>query len=214
MRVLHPASFRDDPTRVFRAARFMARLKYAAAPGLVDSAKAALPHARTLSPHRLLHELDCLLDEKDPGPAFDLLKKWGYLGLLGDVRYKGLPAGVEPRLAALALALGAAKGKAFVDAFPHEHRRRTRLHEILALAFCDRAPRSLPEPAVAAAVRRFLPKLPAVALKPCFLTGADLIAAGQAPGPEFHKILDESARLQRAGKLKSRAAALARLKKG
>lgn len=214
VRVLHPSSFRDDPTRVFRAARFMARFKYAAAPDLVPSAKSALPHARTLSPHRLLHELDCLLGEKDPGPAFELLKKWGYLALLGDVRWnKAMPAGVEPRLAALALALGAVKGKAFVDAFPHEHRRRTRLHEVLTLAFSDKAPRSAPEPAVAAAVRRFLPKLPAVALKPCFLTGAELIAAGHAPGPEFHKVLDEAARLQRAGKLKSRPAALAWLKK-
>lgn len=210
-RVLHPASFRDDPTRVFRAARFMGRLKYAPAPGLVDDAKAALPHAATLSPHRLLHELDCLLGENDPGPAFELLKKWGYLGLIGAPKWaKGMPAGVEERLAALALARGAKAGRAFVDAFPHEHKRRTRLHAVLEAAFSDKSPRIALEPSVLSAVKRFAHK---ANLKPCFLTGADLIAAGRTPGPEFHKIIDESARLQRAGKLKTRAAALAWLKK-
>ncbi len=210
-RVLHPASFRDDPTRVFRAARFMGRFGWAAAPGLVEDAKAALPHAATLSPHRLLHELDCLLGEKDPGPAFALLKKWGYLGLIGSPRWtKGMPAGVEARLAALALARGAKEGKAFVDAFPHEHKRRTRLHEVLSVAFSGKSPRAALDPLVAAAVKRFAPK---ANLKPCFLHGADLIAAGREPGPAFHEVLDEAARLQRAGKLKTRAAALAWLKK-
>ncbi len=63
------------------------------------------------------------------------------------------------------------------------------------------------------AVRRFHPKLPPAALKPCFLSGADLIAAGGKPGPAFHQVIDEAAKLQRAGKLKTRVAALAWLKK-
>lgn len=218
VRVLHRASFRDDPTRVFRAARFMARFHFYPAPGLVDSAKAALSegHAARLSPHRLLHELEAILAEKDPGPSFVLLKAWGYLALFHpDLPWSGrMPAGVEPRLAALALALGPEKGRAFVDAFPHAHHRRTLLHETLALAFSDKAPRVAPEPLVSSAVRRFLPSLPAAALKPCFLTGADLIAAGLAPGPAFHALLDDAARLQRLGRIKTRPAARAWLAKG
>ena len=123
-----------------------------------------------------------------------------------------LPPGVTPRLAALALALGPERGRLFVDAFPHEHHRRVELHETLALAFTDKSPRTPLSPAVLAAVRRAAPKLPAAALKPCFLTGADLIAAGMKPGPSFHAVLDEAARLQRAGKLKARPAALRWLK--
>ena len=198
LRVLHRASFRDDPTRVFRAARFLARFKFYPAPDLVDDAKAALAagHAAKLSPHRRLHELESILAEKDPRPAFVLLKAWGYLALLhlDAPPHKVLPAGVEPRLAALALSLGAEKGRAFVDSFPHAHHRRTILHETLALAFSDKAPRTVPEPPVAEAVRRFLPKLPPVALRPCWLTGADLIAAGLKPGPAFHALLDEIGR--------------------
>ena len=217
LRVLHPASFRDDPTRVFRAARFLGRLGYRPAAGMVDEAADALAagYAAKLSPYRLLHELVCLLGEKDPRPAFRLLHSWGYLSLLhpGLPRSTALPSGVEPRLAALALALGPEKGRAFVDAFPHPHHLRTVFHETLELAYSDKSPRTAPEAPVAAAVRRFLPKLPPAALKPCFLTGADLIALGLKPGPGFHSLLDEAARLQRRGALKSRAAALAWLKK-
>lgn len=216
LRVLHPASFRDDPTRVFRAARFLARLKYRPAAGMIDEAKDALAsgYANKLSSHRLLHELECLLGEKDPRPAFALLKSWGYLDLLHpELPCKlALPAGAGPRLAALALALGPEKGRAFVDAFPHPHHLRTILHDTLALAFSDKAPRTPPEAPVAAAARRFLPKAPPAALKPCFLNGADLIALGLKPGPAFHALLDEAARLQRRGALKTRAAALAWLR--
>jgi tRNA nucleotidyltransferase (CCA-adding enzyme) len=216
LRVLHPASFRDDPTRVFRAARFMARLDCAPAAGMAREAEEALRAgwAARLSRHRLLHELTCLLEEKDPRPAFALLDLWGYLDLLfpGLPHAAPLPAGLEPRLAALALALGPEKGRAFTDAFPFPHHLRVLLHETLALAADDRAPRADLPPEVATAVRRAFPKLPPAALKPRFLRGEDLIAGGLKPGPSFHKILDEAARLQRAGKLKSRAAALAWLK--
>lgn len=217
LRVLHPASFRDDPTRVYRAARFLERFKFAPAPGLEADARAVLSagHAAKLSPHRLLHELECLLGEKNPGPAFERLADWGYLKLIHPQLSwnAGMPAGVEHRLAAMALELGAKRGRDFVNALPHAHHRRTLLHEALALAFSDKSPRVAPSPFAVEAVKRFSPKLPPAALKPCLLTGADLIAAGGTPGPAFHKQLDEAARLQRAGKLKTRAAALSWLKK-
>ncbi len=212
LRVLHPASFRDDPTRVFRAARFLGRFGYRPASGMIGGVKDTLVsgYADRLSSHRRLHELEGILGEKDPRAAFALLKAWGYLALLHlEFPWKrALPAGVEPRLAALALARGPAQGRTFVDAFPHAHHRRTLLHETLALAFSDKSPRVAPDVFAAVAVRRFLPQLAAAALKPCFLTGADLIASGLRPGPAFHEVLDAAAKLQRAGRLKTRSAAL------
>lgn len=210
VRALHPRSFEDDPTRVFRAARFMGRLKYKAAPGLVEMAEAARAHAAGLSPHRVGHELVVLLGEKDPSAAFALLAQWGYLGFFdpGFPWGKRMPAGVEERLAALAASLGPERGRAFVDRFPHEHHLKVRLHEALALAFSDKSPRTPPDPLAVLAAKRVAKKLPPAALKPCFLHGADLIKKGLEPGPRFHEILDEAARLQRAGKLKDRAAAL------
>ncbi len=217
LRVLHRASFRDDPTRVFRAARFLARFDFDPAPDLADDAKSALAagHAAKLSAHRLLHELECLLGEKDPGSAFVRLEAWGYLSLLhaGLPWNKRMPSGVAPRLAALALALGPQRGRVFVDAFPHAHHRRVFLQDALSLAFSEQSPRLIAAPAVMAAVRRFLPKLPPAALKPCFLNGADLIADGLKPGPQFRQLLDEASRLQRGGALKTRPAARAWLRK-
>ncbi len=213
LRVLHPASFRDDPTRVFRAARFLARLRYKPADGMGGEAKDVLKlgEAAKLSRHRLLHELTCLLGEKNPSLAFGLLEMWGYLALLHpDLPWRTkLPVGVEPRLAALALALGPEKGGGFIDSFPFERGLGALLRETLALAYSDKSPRAAPAKAAAAAVKRAFPRLSAAALKPCFLAGADLIKRGLKPGPDFHGILDEAARLQRAGKLKDRAAALA-----
>jgi tRNA nucleotidyltransferase/poly(A) polymerase len=213
LRVLHPASFRDDPTRVFRAARFLARLRAKPADGMGGEAKDVLRmgEAAKLSRHRLLHELNCLLGEDKPALAFGLLEMWGYLPLLHpDLPWRiKLPLGIEPRLAAMALALGPVKGRDFVDSFPFEHHLRTILHETLSLGFSDKSPRAAPERPVAAAVRRAFPRLPASALKPCFLRGSDLIELGRNPGPDFHAVLDEAARLQRLGRLKTRAAALA-----
>lgn len=214
LRVLHPASFRDDPTRVFRAARFLARLKAKPAAGMADEARDALVHAKALSPHRRLRELLCLLGEKDPARAFAILKEWGYLSLLAPELpwSKTMPAGVEPRLFALTLALGWEEGKVFSDAFPFERQLRARLHEALELAFSSKTPKISTPAEVLAAVRRFSPELPAAALKPCFLTGADLVAAGRKPGPDFQELLNLAAFLQRDGRFKTRAAALAWLK--
>ena len=213
LRVLHPASFRDDPTRVFRAARFLARLRYKPADGMGGEAKDVLKlgEAAKLSRHRLLHELLCLLGEDNPSLAFGLLEMWGYLGLLHPElpwRMK-LPGGVAPRLAAMALALGPAKGAGFVESFPFDHALRGSLRDALVLAYSDKAPRAAPSKLAAAAVRRAFPKLSSGALAPCFVRGADLIKLGRKPGPEFHAVLDEAARLQRLGKLRTRAAALA-----
>ena len=213
LRVLHPASFRDDPTRVFRAARFLARLRYKPADGMGGEAKDVLKlgEAAKLSRHRLLHELLCLLGEDNPSMAFGLLEMWGYLPLLyPELPWQmKLPDGVAPRLAAMLLSLGPVKGAEFVASFPFEHALRVELLEALALGYSDRAPRAAPSKLAAAAVRRAFPKLSPVALKPCFVRGADLIKLGRKPGPEFHAALDAAARLQRLGKLRTRAAALA-----
>ncbi|MDE2512339.1 MAG: CCA tRNA nucleotidyltransferase, partial [Elusimicrobia bacterium] len=216
LRVLHPASFRDDPTRVFRAARFLGRLHCRPADGMGGEAKDVLKmgEAGKLSRHRVLHELLCLLGETNPALAFGLLEMWGYLPLIHpDLPWREkMPEGVEVRLAGMALALGPEKGRGFVDSFPFEHHLRAQLHEAVALAFSDKSPKTTPSKLVAAAVRRAVPKLPPAALKACFVRGSDLIALGRKPGPDFQKALDEAARLQRLGRLKTRAAALAWLR--
>ena len=174
-----------------------------------------LGEAAKLSRHRVLHEFIGLLGEDKPSLAFGLLEMWGYLGLIHSElpwRMK-LPDGVAPRLAAMALALGPVNGSAFVESFPFDHALRANLLETLALGYSDKAPRSAPSRLAVEAARRAFPKLASAALKPCFVRGTDLIGLGRKPGPEFHAALDEAARLQRLGKLRTRAAALAWLKR-
>ena len=84
IRVLHSQSFRDDPTRIFRAARFAGRfgyeLEWRTREWLTEAVSQQLP-AR-LSGARLREELIPLLMEKDPRPAFRLLSQWSALSFL------------------------------------------------------------------------------------------------------------------------------------
>ncbi len=84
IRVLHAQSFRDDPTRVFRAARFIGRfqceLEWRTREWLNETIGLQLPGR--LSGARLREELVPLLMERDPRPAFRVLSQWGALSFL------------------------------------------------------------------------------------------------------------------------------------
>jgi tRNA nucleotidyltransferase (CCA-adding enzyme) len=89
LRILHPGSFDDDPTRALRAARYAARLGF----GLEDGTEAALRRAdlRTVSPERIEGELARLLEEEEWRRGFELLAEWGLapeldIELMGAVR--------------------------------------------------------------------------------------------------------------------------------
>jgi tRNA nucleotidyltransferase (CCA-adding enzyme) len=93
IRVLHPRSFVDDPTRLFRAVRYAARYGFALASETADLIPDALAYVDKLSPERLRHELDLILDEEDPVPMVE--KLWA-LGIAGAAR-PALPSGEATR---------------------------------------------------------------------------------------------------------------------
>ena len=81
VRVLHPRSFVDDPTRMFRAVRYEQRLGFRIdeeTRELMASAIAAR-HMDAVSGDRWLHEVERLLGEADPGPAFLRASQLGVL---------------------------------------------------------------------------------------------------------------------------------------
>jgi tRNA nucleotidyltransferase (CCA-adding enzyme) len=85
VRVLHDRSFIDDPTRILRAARFAARLRFTIEPHtrrLIEAALADRMLERT-SAQRTLNELWLLLDEPEPQHALRLLHELGALPQLG-----------------------------------------------------------------------------------------------------------------------------------
>jgi tRNA nucleotidyltransferase (CCA-adding enzyme) len=236
LRVLHDASFVDDPTRVWRVARYAARLGFE-----VDAHTRALAGAAdptTVSGDRLGAELRLALAEPDPLAA---------LQAVAELNRAFLPEGFDPRPRSLAAAL---------EVLPADGRR-----DLLTLAACTagmdargllawlddmgfvagerdrvaaasrystgaplraartnaeiaRAARGAPVEAVALAggenARRWLGDLRDVALE---INGDDLLAAGLPQGPEIgarlQRTLDRKLDGEIAGREQELAAALA-----
>lgn len=92
VRVLHPRSFLDDPTRMFRAVRYARRYRFEIAQAALRLFSGrALGVLAALSGERLRHELDLMLDEPE---AASMLHYAGELHLLESI-FPGLrpPAG-------------------------------------------------------------------------------------------------------------------------
>lgn len=83
VRVLHPNSFVDDPTRLFRAVRYAARYGFQIESSTEALIPDALPFVDKLSPERLRHELDLIFDEEDSVPMME--KLWA-LEIVGQVQ--------------------------------------------------------------------------------------------------------------------------------
>ena len=95
LRVLHDASFRDDPTRALRAARYAARLGFEPEPRTLELLRAA--DLGTVSADRSEAELRLLAAEERAAEGFELIAGWGILRLRPDG-----PERVRHVLAALA----------------------------------------------------------------------------------------------------------------
>ena len=84
VRTIHPQSFVDDPTRLFRAIRYEQRLGFGLEEGtekqLLGAVKAR--HCDTLSGDRLRHELERMLEEANPEKS---LLRAAELGLLSAI---------------------------------------------------------------------------------------------------------------------------------
>ena len=120
VRVLHEKSFEDDPTRVFRAARFAGRFGWRLEAGTralaLAAVKAGLPGL--LSRQRLRNELVKILSETDPLPPLELLKELGALAFLHPAFAFGpalrAPGTARERLARIAALMGP-DGAGFLD---------------------------------------------------------------------------------------------------
>jgi tRNA nucleotidyltransferase (CCA-adding enzyme) len=213
LRVLHPGSFADDPTRLWRVARYAARLAFAVEPATAALAAAADPG--TVSGVRLGNELRLALREPDPTAALQAARALNP-ALLPDGLTTAPPGLAEA--VALARAAGAREDLvvlaaccAPVDAgrlvawlddlgFTAAERdvvaagsRASTLAPLRAArtpAEIGRAARGAPPEVVALAggpnARRWLGELRHVRLE---ITGADLLAAGVPEGPEVGRLL-------------------------
>lgn len=79
IRILHDSSFRDDPTRLWRAVRYAARLAFTIEPRTMERLKQSLGYIRSVSGIRLRRELERIAEEPQAGGA---VRMAGDLGLL------------------------------------------------------------------------------------------------------------------------------------
>jgi len=109
--VLHPLSFVEDPTRIFRAARYGARLGFTLDAWSVRARALALertPYAE-LSPARIVAELERILADAEPAKALAGLARAGAFRLL-DPRHRAGRATLA-RLARVPAALAWARAR-------------------------------------------------------------------------------------------------------
>ncbi len=212
--ILHERSFRDDPTRVFRAARYAGRLQFSCSPQVEKLAREALKagYPQKLSRHRLLSEMLKILSEENPTPIFFRLKKWGYLDLLDprlkippSSRWRGLNA--YARLGVWAFSLGL-EAENFIASWPIEARASSEILMALKIARIQESPRVLLSDLSRDILRALFPRKMKYAFETLKISGSDLIQKGMSPGPEMGRILQKAARLQWRGKIKSKREAI------
>lgn len=85
IRVIHDASFTDDPTRIFRAVRYEHRIEGSIEPHTAELMARAIQRIKYLSGERLLYELRCIMaEEKEVRlKVVEKLMKLGALDFLG-----------------------------------------------------------------------------------------------------------------------------------
>lgn len=84
IRVLHPISFIDDPTRMFRAVRFSQRLGFRIEPRTLSLLRMESDEVKRLTGDRVRHELDLMFEERQPEKY---LRQLDALGILDAVHH-------------------------------------------------------------------------------------------------------------------------------
>ena len=84
IRILHPQSFRDDPTRILRAVRYAGRFSFRLADDTLARLQAALADdaMSTISGDRIRHEVARIFDEPVPLPILRRAGDWGILAAI------------------------------------------------------------------------------------------------------------------------------------
>jgi len=211
LRVLHPRSFEDDPTRAIRAARYAARFGFEPEPETAKLLRAA--DLGTVSADRRRAELLRLAGEAEAARAFALLAGWGLIALREGG--EGLAtsvvelldtepwSGIAPRAqAVLSAALGpegeeealAAAQPARPSAAVELAEKRNPIELVLARALG------------AEWLDRYLTEWREVELE---IDGEDLIAAGLAQGPALGRGLHQALRSKLDGEASGREQELA-----
>lgn len=233
LRLLHPLSFLEDPTRVLRGARLAARLGFRFDRDTLDLARQAMRPSvpENVAPARLRNELELALAEPRLEPVFSVLENVGALKeifglsnapeLLEKLDAQKLEGEIRSEAALLALLLesGSTKADGHISRFSWPGAYRQSLDR---LDYVRHAHEKLTEdvltrmsPAEIQLVRCFsehhreLTDAFLALPKRRRLRGSDVLKLGVRAGPEVGRILAKVAKARQAGQVDSFEAELA-----
>lgn len=212
IRILHPKSFLDDPTRMCRAVRFAGRFGWKLAPKTEELLKEAVKqqYPLLLSRERLTREFLKINKEKEIKRILEMMRAYGMLQFV----YPGLEwhdglnrvKTVDERLGVMVCSLGKS-GEEFLKSMRVKKELAQEISEAWKVSESCHAPLRALTPMQQAVIRAVHPGLKKYALEPCFLRGRDLKELGLA-GRRISCALERCRRMQWDGKVSSREDAL------
>ena len=208
--VLHTKSFEDDPTRLYRALRFAARLNFMLSKETENLFKTALAknYISLLSPARKTNEILKFLGEQKPSKIFALIKKYKAGNLIcpdfkapkNIDKFKNL----DERFALLILSQKAPQ--IFLNSLQMPKNNLVLAHNLLKFYAQKQAPLKPLSKQEIKLIKTLTPKINRLAYTPCFLDGKTLQNMG-AKGAQISTILKAIAQSQASGKIKTKPAA-------
>lgn len=216
IRVIHDKSFIDDPTRIFRAARYCGRygwrLDVKTEKLLLECVAKKIPGL--LSRERIRQELFNILEEKNPLKVFDFLKKWNALTYIyPGLKYSELllkTRSMEVRLGILAAESQGSPPQAdeFLKNLNPERNLFLRIKSALEIHYKKASPKKELARVEKEIIKILNPQIAGAGLKPLFINGFDLEKSGFANKTSYSSILDRAACAQWRGGFKNKKQAL------
>ena len=208
--VLHAKSFEDDPTRLYRALRFAARLNFKLSKETEQLFKTAVEknYISLLSPVRKTNEILKFLEEAKPSKIFALIKKYKAQNLI--CKNFIIPKNIdkfkilEERLALLILTQKAPELFLNTLQMPKSNLELTR--NLLKFYKAAQAPLKPLSKQEIKLIKTLTPKVNKLAYSPCFIDSKTLQVLG-AKGAQINTVLTKIAKAQAAGKIKTKIAA-------
>ena len=208
--ILHAKSFEDDPTRLYRALRFAARLNFKLSKETETLFKIAVAkkYFQLLSPVRKTNELIKFLEEQKPSRVFNLIKKYKVGNLLCS-NFK-MPKNIdsfetlEERIALLILSQK--EPISFLDTLQMPKSNLVLVHDLLKFYKAKQAPYKALTKQEVNLIKTLTPKINKLAYKPCFIDGKTLQNMG-LKGAKISKVLSRISKAQFSGKIKTKRAA-------
>lgn len=205
--VLHSKSFEDDPTRLYRALRFAARLKFTLSKETENLFKTAVKkdYISLLSAARKSNEIIKFLEEKQPSKIFNLIKKYKAQSLICKdfIAHKNIDKfkKLDERLALLILSQKAPQ--AFLNTLQINKEKLLLTNSLLKFFLKKEAPQKAFSKQEIKLIKTLNPQIKKCAYTKCFIDGKELQKMG-VKGAEISKVLIAVSKAQAAGKISNK----------